>query len=192
MSVSKVKICNLALFKVNGSRITSFEDNSKEAELCNEFYDMAVENVLRSYIWNCAKNRRALSRLSETPAFGWEYQYQLPSDCLRVIAMEPDNIDYVIESGKLLTNSATCAILYIRKISDPNQFDALLVEVIALDLAAKIAFPLSGNPGLTGKMEQSKEQRLIEAISINAIENNHKNKFQNSAKINSTWDKARY
>lgn len=188
MSASKIQICNLALSKLNAENIVNVTDDSRSAELCNDFYDSAVDAVLRSYLWNCAKERVTLAALATAPLFDWDYQYELPVDCLRVIRSEPDQ-EFVIEAGKLLTDCETCSILYIKRI-DAGAFDPLLVECVALDLAAKIAFPLSGNPALTQKMEDSRERKLLEARAVNSIENNVRN--QNRIKSNSAWHKARY
>lgn len=188
MSVSKVQICNLALSKLNAETIVSLEDESRAAELCGDFYDAAVDAVLRSYLWNCAKERVILAALETAPLFDWDYQFQLPTDCVRVIRSEPD-VEFVIEGGKLLTDTETCSILYIKRI-EAADFDPLLVEVVALDLAAKIAFPLSGNAGITQKMEDSRDRKLLEARAVNSIENNVRN--QNRIKSNSAWHQARY
>lgn len=188
MSASKTQILNLALSKLNAENIVIPNQDSRAAELCEIFYDAAVDAVLRSYLWNCAKDRAVLSALADAPAFGWEKQFTLPADCLRVIQSEPD-VEYVIESGKLLADTETISILYIKRI-DAAFFDPLLVEVVALDLAAKIAFPISGNPGLTAKMENSREQKLMEARAVNSIENNIRGRSR--IKQNSAWDKARY
>lgn len=188
MSVSKVEICNIALSKLNAENIVIPGLDSRGAELCEIFYSNAVDSVLRSYLWNCAKARTSLARQTAVPAFGWKYQFTLPVDCLRVIRCEPD-VEYEIECRNLLCDESAISILYIGRIAEYD-FDPLLVEVVALDLAAKIAFPVSGNASLTAKMEDSLQKKLLEARSVNSMENHLRGR--NRIKQNSVWDKSRY
>jgi hypothetical protein len=172
MARSVISICNLALQKLGAQRIVSFEDATKNAHLCEGFYDQAVDETLRSHPWNCAICRKELAAEEEAPAFGWTYQYVLPSSpyCLRVLQMDYLDYEFVIEGRMLLTDQGTCKILYVKRVVDPNEFDALLVEAIAARLATKLAYPVTQSLSLEDKMGKNFRLILSEARSVDAQE----------------------
>lgn len=157
MPSSETEICNLALGHLGEGRIESLQEESVAARACALHYVNVRDQVLRSHRWNFAQGRLTLPRLEDAPAFGWSYQYELPADCLRVLEFngteEGDVIseEYIIEGRRLLTNAATANLVYLRRIENVAQFDALFVEA----LSAKLAIALSETiRGTTGKTEE--------------------------------------
>jgi len=142
---SIVEICNSALNQLGASTILSLTENSKNGRICNSRYDTVKDAVLRSHPWNCATKRQILAQDTDTPAWGFVYQYTLPSDCLRVLAIENYDSDYKIEGRKILSNDSEISLIYISAISDPNEMDVLLREVIGSALAADIAYEVTAN-----------------------------------------------
>ena len=84
---SVVQICNSALNQLGASSITALTENSKNARICNERYETIRDAVFRSHPWNCLVTRVQLAQDTETPAWGFSYQYTLPSNCLRVLSI---------------------------------------------------------------------------------------------------------
>lgn len=144
MTVSVVSICNRALDLLGADPITSLEDGSKSANLCLRNFDSIRDAVLRSYPWNSAMRRAQLPALAEAPAWGFSYQYLLPTGpeparCLRVCRVDGCD-EYRVEGRRLLTDTAPpLAILYIGEITDPADFDPLLSDAIAARLAVYLA-----------------------------------------------------
>ena len=103
---SVVQICNSALNQLGASSITALTDDSKNARLCNERYTTVRDAVFRSHPWNCLVKRIQLAQDTDTPPWGFTYQYTLPSDCLRVLQIKDYNSDYKIEGRKLLINES--------------------------------------------------------------------------------------
>ena len=135
---SIVGICNRALSKLGAARITSLTDNSTAAKACNSAYEPVRDAVLRAHLWNCTVERAALAPLSTTPAFGFDYEYQIPSDCLKVVEIDT-TYPWTVEGRKILTDEGTVLNLrYQKREEDPNQYDALLQEA----LAARLAFEM--------------------------------------------------
>lgn len=149
----ETSICNLALGRIGDERIISMDDASQSARYCKLFYSQTRDEVLRSHPWNFAIRRDTLTALASTPPFGWDYQYQIPSDLLRLLqfngwdAWEPLDL-YEIESGKLLTDESTAQIRYIFQITDTTLFDPLFTEALSLKLASKLSRPLTGTQAL--------------------------------------------
>lgn len=169
---SVVGICNNALIKDGQDVITALTEDSKAARLCNQLYEDVRDAVLRSHPWNCAVTRKALALLSSTPDWGYAYEYQLPTSpyCLRVLRMDYLDYEFKIEGCKLLTDQGAANILYIARITDPNQFDKLLIEAIAARLASELAYPLTASNTLSVNMWKLYESKLSEARGVDAQE----------------------
>lgn len=145
MSVSDVKICNLALRKLGARLIESLSDSSQEAVTCNLFYVQVRDAVLREHPWNFAAARLRLARLAETPAFGYAFQYQLPADCLHLRQLNTPEDDFVVEGDRILTDRDGAAAVYTRKISNPVLFDSSFVMALSARLAAEMADDITGS-----------------------------------------------
>ena len=89
---SVVQICNSALNQLGAASITALTDNSKNARLCNERYTVVRDAVFRSHPWNSLIKRQQLAQTTNTPAYGFSYEFALPSDCLRVLKALEDKI----------------------------------------------------------------------------------------------------
>jgi len=139
-----VDICNMALIRLGANRITSIDDDSKQALLCKQLYDQTRDEVLHDHDWNCSINRQSLAQLAETPEFGYDYVYQLPTSpyCLRVLDCDNADVDYRVEGRKLYTDVDEISIRYISREIDPTKYDSYLAECIALRLASKLAYAL--------------------------------------------------
>jgi hypothetical protein len=175
MSLSVVSICNRALDLLGADPIASLADDSKAARLCQRNYDGVRDSVLRAYPWNSAMFRATLPTMLASPAFGYRFQYQLPTGpepamCLRVYQVIGSD-DYRIEGRRLLSNDPPpLSILYIGQVIDPNQFDPLLAETIAARLAVYLAANLTESSSRIDTMRQHYREVLLEARAMDAQE----------------------
>ena len=180
---SVVDLCNRALDLLGAANITSLTENSKEARLCNGNFDDVRDAVLHSHPWNIAITRRALAKDTDTPAFGFSFQYSLPTDpfCLRVlsfwnsnvnndVAAYDSNVMFKIEGRKVLSNEGTCNIIYIGRVTDTEQYDSLLNKAISARLAAEIAYNITGSNSVSQGMIAIYEDRLKEAKGVDSME----------------------
>jgi hypothetical protein len=127
---------------------------------------------LRSHPWNCALRRATLAQESDTPSFGYAYQYILPTDpyCLRVLQMETEVEQFKVEGRKLLTDESTAKILYIGRVTDPEEFDSLLVDTLSARIAVEFAFNITGSRTLQADMFDLYNRKLALARSFDAQE----------------------
>jgi len=181
---STVDIANYALNIIGASNISALDENSKAARLVNQRYESVRDSVFRSHPWNCLINRAELAQETSSPAFGYTYQYALPTNpyCLRVLEFSNGSLSYpqdnmfsntggpvyVIEGRKLLTDEGTARIKYIGRVTDPNEYDASLIEALAARLAMEIAYAVTGSTTvmqLAGALydEKMKEARFVDA-----------------------------
>jgi hypothetical protein len=164
MASSSTDICNLALGHLGEARIESLNEDSLAARGCALHYAAVRDQVLRSHRWNFAQARITLSRLAENPAFGWDAQYELPADCLRVLEVNDGEAgdvisdEFIVEGRRLLTNATAVRLVYTQRIDDVSQFDALFVEAFAVKLAIALSETIRGTTGRTGDLTTQYER----------------------------------
>lgn len=166
---SELDISNRALRLVRAKHIASFDEGSFTSVICRETYPAVRDEVLASYPWNCAMYRESLARLAQNPAFGFKYQYQLPSTCLRVWRVLHDPV-WVREGNRLLTDYE--GLLFIRFIAclSAELIDTWVAKVIATKMAVEIAPALTENVSLTERLAQLYEFEFKAAKRIDAQE----------------------
>ena len=167
---SVVDICNGALNQLGASTILSLTEDSKNARLCNARYTQVRDSIFRSHPWNCLQKRVQLPADTATPAWGFSFQYTLPSDCLRVLRILDYDSDYKVEGRKIVTNNSSMKILYVARITDPNEYDELLRETLSAALAADIAYAVTSSNPLTQNMYNLLKDKLREARFVDATE----------------------
>ena len=183
---SDVEIAGRALQKLGEPRINSVfpPDNLKTARAINACWVMLRDNELRAHIWNFAKARTTLPADSATPAFGFSYQYTLPSDCLRILVIgnQRQSIGlinyrtgleslYKIEGRKILTNlTAPLAIEYVSRVIDTSQWDANFVEMFACKVAEETCYEITQSDTKKESIRKDYRRALREAALSNAIE----------------------
>lgn len=182
---SVVGICNRALGFLGQDQIISLTEDSEAARKCNLFYEDTRDSVLRSHPWNCALSRADLALDSTNPLFGFSKQFALPTDFLRVLETDDQTLIFKIEGLKLLADTDAVKILYIKRITDPNEFDVMLIDAISQRLAADIAYSITGSRSLSADALTNYRLILAEARKADAQEGTP-NEF-----LEKTWTDAR-
>ncbi len=181
---SDVALVNLSLTLLGEARIISLDDNVKPAREAKAVYELVRDAALASHDWNFAKTRAQLSALVDAPTgsqFG--VQYQLPSDCLRAIFVgdyytgadltdyrgSPTE-EYSIEGRRILTNmAAPLNLQYIKRVTDPTQFDPCFRTAFSARLAEVLAEPLTQSDVKRQRAGDAYGRALMEAVRVNAI-----------------------
>ena len=181
MAESKISICNLALSRFGGGKITSLTDGSEEARVLDLIYNSCLESTLRAFPWNFANAEKILA-LSTTTFAGWDYVYEYPVNCadiLRVYA-EGDARVYKRQTFKVRTSGIEKFICcdiedayaeYTYMVTDPTMFDPGFVKAFSYYLAAE-SVSMSGNAQKSAEMMQKFQLAINEAQHINAVEGN--------------------
>jgi hypothetical protein len=167
---SIVDICNSALNQLGASTILSLTEDSKNARLCNARYASVRDAVFRSHTWNCLQKRASLASDVATPSWGFEKQFTLPSDCLRLITILDSSYDYRVEGRKIVSNLDSMKILYVARVEDPNEYDELLKETISAALAADIAYAITSSNPVATQMYNLYQTKLKDARFVDATE----------------------
>jgi len=181
MATSVVQIVNNALIKIGANAIISLTEDSEAARAANVMYEQVRDATIRDHIWNFAVTRVELAQSVDAPAFEFSFQYQIPSDCLRVLQMESANMVYKIEGRKLLTDEGTAKIMYLGRVTDVNEYDSMFVEALSARLAAELAITLAESNSLYQNMMEMYRLKVADARSADAQESGY------SEVIADTW-----
>ena len=185
MAASNVAIANLALTKLGDLRILNLTDNTKPAREVNAVFDMTRDYLQRRFSWRYCIKRANLAADSGTPLWDWSYQYQIPTDCLRILQVgqyypTPDLSDlistggqeYVLEGKYILSNQAgPLKLRYLSRVTDPVQFDTAFDMAFSAYLAYILAEPLTASGEQKQMAYNDYRNALKDAVIANAIEN---------------------
>jgi hypothetical protein len=172
---SEVDICNMALNAMGHEAIQSLLDDSDAARACNAAYALCRDDVLAAHPWNFATKRVQFALLADdlsTVTSDFTHAFQVPTDTLRVLWIEPRNWQYVVEAGgKILTNAG--APLFggvITRITDSGSFPPFFVMVLVYRLKAELANALTARRGNAQDFYAAYQQKLQEAKSTDGLE----------------------
>jgi hypothetical protein len=167
-TASWTQICNRALGRLGSNTISDLHDGTQSAEYCGRFLPEAIEHILGQWDFKFARRRQRLAMNADRPAFGWQYQFNYPMDCIRLVKVyggsnsKPDEcVPYQVENGKILADTNALQIIYIARPNEPNLLPQSVRKAISTHLAYLLSTALTSNEQLTG---------LIAAESQAAIE----------------------
>jgi hypothetical protein len=167
---SIVGICNGALNQLGATTILSLTEDSKNARLCNSRYTQVRDALFRTHPWNCLQKRIQIAADSTAPTWGFKFAYTLPADCLRLLRILDYDSNYKVEGRKILSNTETMKILYVSRVTDPNEYDELLRETLSAFLSADIAFAVTSNNTTSQNMYQLYQEKLKDARFVDSTE----------------------
>lgn len=163
MIADLVSLYNLALNAV-GKRdsLSATTDKDRGAEVCNLWYPIVRDTVLRAAPWPSCRNASRLALLTKRedavwdeadPDPGFRYAYAAPSDMLY-----PRHLSrferFIVSRGRIVTNVPQAVLVYTYREELVQRWEPSLQMAVVYGLAANIVMPL------TGKI--SRAQGLIE------------------------------
>ena len=174
MSDTAITLCSKALIKIGAKGITSFEENTAEAEVANQLYEPCLQNLLASYPWRFALTQKTLARLTDKPISDYQYAFQLPNDCVRVLSagqnIRSSGLNYKIVGQKLYTNAEAVILNYIRR-PEENTFPAFFIDALVGKLAAEFCLPLTESTTRTDYVKKMSETSIGTARLIDSQQN---------------------
>ena len=174
---SKLQIANRALQKVGVTkRLGTFDDAGQEGRAIRTCYDILKAAELQANIWTFAVRRVQLSADTETPAFDYLYQFQLPADFVKLAPLRPMaseiQDDYQIEGRKILSNSpGPINLRIVSKTVDEEWFHPIFVEGFASRIAFETCEELTQSSAKKDGLASEYVKFIGQARRQNAIEN---------------------
>lgn len=177
MAKNKVGIFNLALSAVGTRAKVSIDtENSREAEICNLWYEVVRDQVLRAADWSSARKTAVLALEAQRdfsldwadgdPEPNWAYRYALPTDYLYPRYLESFSPFMIADQNShpvLLTNEPNAVFVYTKAQDVPPAWDASLYMAIANALGAHIAMPLHGKAQRASLALQQANEAIVNA-----------------------------
>jgi hypothetical protein len=157
--MTPTELCNVALGHIGQARIADIGERSPGAEHCRRMFDHVRRLCLRDHDWNFAVRRAALTALDSPPPFGFSAAYQLPADCLRVLAIngQPAGVrgtQWEVEGRTVLINADVAHLRYIADADDVTQWDSIFASYFGYRLAAAVAPSFRIDPQAGLQLEQ--------------------------------------
>jgi len=167
-----VSICSNALLMLGAQTINDFDEGVDRAKLAANLYPTVRDDLLRNHPWNCTIKRAVLAPDAIPPAFGYAQKFELPADFLRVLDVTEGGvqIDYLVEGRSILANTTILELKYVFQNEVENTWDASLVMLLTLSMAAAMAFPITQSAAAQSNMEQKLEMAKKRARSIDGQE----------------------
>lgn len=172
---SKVDICNLALDYLGQASTIANIDNPQNTQeiIFSHWYDLTRQSLLREYAFSFAWTE---ATLAQTTGQTQDYKagFLMPSDCLRLMRIGsqlfPIN-DYRIEGRTILCAGLFTAptissliIQYIRDEQDVSLMDPLFINLLALELANKLAFKFTLSESVLQVINNMLKQETQKAV----------------------------
>lgn len=169
---SPVSICSNALLMLGAQPINDFTEKNDRARLVSNLYDGVRDSLLREHIWSCAVKRALLAPDTDSPPFDYSYSFTLPADFMRVISIGEDGEmpDYKIEGRQLLANVKSLKLRYVFQNTDVTTYDSILINLLELAMAAKIAYAITQSTSMAQYRLQEYQLALRTAKAINGQE----------------------
>lgn len=166
MALSQTEIVNLALTRLGQDRVISITDDVEAARVMRSLWEMTRDTVLASYPWKFAIKRTSLPALAAAPEYGWERQFTVPEECLRLVQVGDDYVFYTglletfqLEGGVILTNEgAPLRLRYVQRVTNVGLWPVLFGRVVALQLALDACEKLTTSA--------AKQQTLTDAYAL--------------------------
>ena len=172
--ITQVNICNSALAKVGQAPISSIDQETRAAQTLKSIFSLVQDELLACHPWNFALKRAQLVPNVTVPDFEFDFSYDIPSDCIRVLETETDTTQignsWVVEDGKILSNDSTINIRYIYRNVNFSGWSPMFAEVMAWRLAQEIAYALTQSTEREKTCSENLRLSLSQARSIDGAE----------------------
>lgn len=182
---SKIDIANRSALKLGADWISSFADATKFARSVSLCYEGLLESELSKNRWAFAIKRASLPALAAAPAWGFERQFLLPTDCLLLDWVDgagrseyladflPDSTSpFRVEGRNILTDlEAPLLIRYITKVNDPNDWDPCFLNAFAARLAYECCDAVTGSEPKRRALWSEYQDEIANARRMSAIQN---------------------
>lgn len=173
MGMTPLDLCSRALLKIGAGTITSFDEGTLEAEVAANLYPAARDALLSSHPWNFAIAQADLLRLVKRPTADFEYAFQLPPDCLRVLSAgtggRGSGLRYRIYARQVHCDADEVTLTYICRPRE-DDFPPFFTMALLAHLAAEFCIPLTNSTARWEGMRNLAEAEFRRAKLIDAQE----------------------
>jgi hypothetical protein len=191
-SQSSLDICNVALSWLAANRITSFNDDSIEAQLCLANYAPLRDAVLEEHEWSFAIRRRKYGAVALSEGTPEEnayegYRTKVRPDTIRVLEVRSDInfrttdvLQWQLEEGYIISSQTPLYVRELYRNEDTISFSPAFNQALAARLASELCLPITESTRKQTVMYQLYITKLAEAKSMDGMQGRSK-------RIRSSW-----
>lgn len=181
MATTKIDICSTALVMIGANTITSFSDNSTEANVCNTVYEDILKSSLTRHRWRFATEQQQLSLLTATPTGRYAFAYQLPTnpELLQLITLTVNDLvipyerygDKVYLDNYGSSDSVICDYIFKQ---DESEFPPHFILGLEYQLASLFAGSIARDASMIRQFSEMAERQYLIAKNIDSAEKTNK------------------
>ncbi len=163
---SSTTIINSSFAKFEDIRIIDIDDTKDvNARFGKKFYLESLLSLLNRFDWSFALTYLPLTpQKLNTPVFGYAYKYNIPNDFIRLCETNCTNNNCVKMGKAYYTNINNLTIIYVKYVTDPNEFSCLFTEALSWMIAGSLACPLKVDIKMSSAFLQNGMRVCKEAI----------------------------
>lgn len=187
-----LEIAKYAFTRAGAKTIDDLSDpESKAAKSFLSVYQITRKSLLRQHPWNFAKKRERLALKDGVQNPEYKNVFQLPPDYIAALKINEkyvysstlyeyeDQVDmdfsWEIEAdSNLVSDLDDVRLTYIADIKNPDDYDPMFTEVLAMACAEASAYSLTGSESVKNNILSRLRSTLSNARFINAMEGNPK------------------
>lgn len=175
-------VCSDSLLLLGARPISSFNEGTDAANLCDRLYPGIKKSTLQGYHWGFSYKKAQLARTINTPVNQYKYEYVLPSDRLGSITRVYNSTsvgagtvtDWEIQGDKLLTNYEQVVVNY-QFLVDESAMPAYFIQLLKYMMAWHLSEPIT---------DQVAKTQYWQSIAVGSpSENNRGGYFRTAAGI---------
>jgi len=175
---SVTEIVNIALRKIGQTNITSIDDGTATANVANDLYTEARDELLRIHPWNFAIKRVKLAQSSNTPIFEFDYAYPLPSDWIRTVSVHDNDggygslkhrMEFLVNQRVIVCNSDQVYLRYVHRVTDPNFMTPDFRSTLESLLSRNMSIAISNSDNMYEIFDKEYKRSLARARSTDGM-----------------------
>ena len=130
------------------------------------------DQVLRDHPWNFAVKRAVLASSETAPRGAFPLNSRsLPTASRLIEVRDLSTGEYQVEDGHIHANATVLYIRYIKRVTDPNVYDALFVDTAATRLAAEMCEAFTQSTQKKQALFEEYSDSITRAKRVDAQEN---------------------
>ena len=172
MTIGVVNIINVGLTKLGATPIVSLDDrNNKNVAISNILWPVVRRFVISQGLPSTAIVREDLAADGDTPTFGYNYRYKLPSSSVRLLGINARGYAHQVEGRYIYTNAAApLSVRYVKDLEDVSQFDPAYHMAFSAYFAFQACEQVLNNNTKKDALWAEYEQLIATAMNIDAMQ----------------------
>jgi hypothetical protein len=175
--LSEVAVASMAASMLDEFRLVDLDQDDPMSRFFAREFGQVRDEVIQLYPWHAFSKRKQLTPETEAPEFGWDYAYNYPSDCIRLLPLRQDgllngnDIPHEIEGRQILCDVPTVLpVRYLFRQTNMAKWPPLTARVLAARLARYASTRVTGKSSYFQKCDQEFKMALTEATAADTLE----------------------